>query len=171
MTNPYIKYYINQAGSGLSVYQGSRNQKGHGFFRSAFNFIKPGLKYLGKQLLGTTLDISDDFLNKGEDIRGSIKKRLKSSVKKIGRDILNKGSEYLQEGSGQMVIKRRYKRRKLFKPNIKIKKNIKRKSRKRRVRKNKIKIKRNKTKKPRKKKKSRKRSRKNKKDKSFDFLK
>ena len=51
MTNPYIDYYTNQAGSGLTGFQGYKYQRGHGFFSSLFrNILVPLVKYFGKKL-------------------------------------------------------------------------------------------------------------------------
>ena len=47
--NPYIDYYTNQAGSGISGFQGYKYQRGHGFFSSIFrNILMPLGKYFGK---------------------------------------------------------------------------------------------------------------------------
>jgi len=74
MTNPFIEYYKNQAGSGFSplVFQGYQYQRGHGFgsaFKSLFNnVLKPLGQYLGKQLFSTGVSVGSDLLQ-GENIR------------------------------------------------------------------------------------------------------
>ena len=63
----YEDYYINQAGSGLPVFQGYRGQRGHSLgsmlssvFRSAVPMIKRGLATFGKHALKTGLEIAED---------------------------------------------------------------------------------------------------------------
>jgi hypothetical protein len=60
----YRQYYLNQAGSGMPVFQGSRGQRGHGLgsvlgglFRSGL----PLLKRAGKQVLKSASNIISDM--------------------------------------------------------------------------------------------------------------
>jgi hypothetical protein len=60
----YKQYYLNQAGSGMPVFQGSRGQRGHGIgsvlgglFRSGL----PLLKRAGKQVLKSASNIISDM--------------------------------------------------------------------------------------------------------------
>ena len=69
-SNPYIDYYLHQAGSGVSVYGGVENQKGHGLgsilgslFRSATPLLKSIGKKVGKQILQSGLQVADDVLS------------------------------------------------------------------------------------------------------------
>jgi hypothetical protein len=62
-----IKTYIQQSGSGLPVFQGSRGQRGHGIgsvlsglFRSAMSMLKRRLATFGKHALKTGLEIAGD---------------------------------------------------------------------------------------------------------------
>ena len=48
MNNPYLQYYVNQAGSGLSGFRGMRVQKGYGFFSVIAKTLLPFLKSAGK---------------------------------------------------------------------------------------------------------------------------
>jgi len=46
-SNPYINYYVNQAGSGIGGFQGVRFQRGQGWFGNLFkNAILPLLNIL-----------------------------------------------------------------------------------------------------------------------------
>lgn len=86
----YENYYIDQVGSGLPVYVGSRNQRGHGLgsvlgglFRSAVPIVKKGLATLGKSALKTGLSIAGDVLegkNAGEAARSRVAEGIKNLV-------------------------------------------------------------------------------------------
>lgn len=85
--NLYEDYYASQSGSGLSVFQGSRSQAGHGLgsiFSRLFKFALPMLKSVGKQLgfqaLRTGARIANDVAD-GESLRESSKKRLSETIK------------------------------------------------------------------------------------------
>lgn len=127
MSNPYLDYYTNQAGSGLAGFQGVRYQRGHGFFSSIFqNVLRPLAKYLGKKALSTGVEIGSDIL-KGEDIKESAKKRLKTTGRSIFNDAIERAQHFAQTGSGgKRRRKRKYKKKrengeKLQKNELKIK--------------------------------------------------
>lgn len=85
MTNPYVVYYSNQAGSGLQGFTGAKYQHGRGFMGRLFrSTILPALKFLGKRGLKTGADLATDVLA-GEDFKVSAKKRLKET----GLDVLD----------------------------------------------------------------------------------
>jgi len=133
MSNPYLAYYANQAGSGLAGFQGVRYQRGHGFFSSIFqNVLRPLAKYLGKKALSTGVEIGSDIL-KGEDIKESAKKRLKTTGKSIVNDAIERAKNFAQTGSGgKRRRKRKYKKSKgkLKKDSKKLAKNKKKTSKK-----------------------------------------
>lgn len=143
MTNPYLEYYANQAGSGLTGFQGYRYQRGHGFFGSIFKHIlKPLGKYFGKQALKTGVEIGGDILQ-GENLKSSAKKRLKSTKDNVLNDAIDRAKLFAQTGKGK---RRKRKKKKTFP--IKIKKrrskkrvNRKKKNKRRSVRKRKSKSK------------------------------
>ncbi|GFU57489.1 uncharacterized protein F54H12.2 [Trichonephila clavipes] len=65
----YEDYFIDQAGNGLSYYQGQSFQKGYGIggwfkrlFRSALPFLSRGAKSVGKEVLRTGAQIANDLL-------------------------------------------------------------------------------------------------------------
>lgn len=146
--NPYLNYYVNQAGNGYAPYSGVRYQRGNGFlgrwFGKALSAVLPAIKYIGKKGLKTVFDIGTD-LAKGEDIKVATKRRLKE----VTKDIANEGAEKINEVIDQTGrgIKRKNKTTK----NKKTKKIRKSKSKKNKIRKSKKSI--NKSKKRRKKKK------------------
>ena len=78
----YEDYYMQQSGSGLPVFQGSRGQRGHGLgsmlsglFRSAVPMIKRGLATFGKHALKTGLEIAGDVAD-GKSFRDSARERI-----------------------------------------------------------------------------------------------
>ena len=119
MINPYLEYYSNQAGSGITGFEGYKYQRGHGFFGNLFKTILLPLgKYLGKKALSTGVAIGGDIVN-GENFRNSAKKRLLNTGELIISDSLDKMKKInSQEGNG------RKKRRKQTKPKkIQVKRN------------------------------------------------
>lgn len=108
------EYYINQAGSGIGGFSGTRYQKGDGFFGRLVSgtilpLVKKVLPYLGRTALNAGLDIASDVAD-GEKFKSSFKKRMKSSAEKVGADAMAKIQEVT--GSG----KRRRRRRRGKKP-------------------------------------------------------
>ena len=85
MSNPYSNYYNNQAGSGLSGFQGVRYQRGHGFFGRMFsglgNFVKELAPGLFKRALPSAIGLAQDVLA-GENVGKSTKRRLIEAGKK-----------------------------------------------------------------------------------------
>ena len=111
MSNPYVDYYTNQAGSGLAHFQGTQYQRGHGFFGTLFqNILKPLGRYLGRQALETGVNLGGDLL-KGENFKDSLKKNAKATSKNMLNDTIARAQKFAQTGSG-----RRRRRRKTKKP-------------------------------------------------------
>lgn len=100
-------YYVNQAGSGLPIFQGSRGQRGHGFgsvlgglFRSAL----PMLKRVGGQVLrGAARVVSD--VAAGKNFGDAARSRLSSGI----NEFLDGPGDTTQTGSGR---RRTYAKRK-----------------------------------------------------------
>jgi len=100
ISNPFNEYYVNQAGSGIAGYSGVKFQKGYGFFGRLLSTIGlPILKYLGKSALKTGIGVGSDL--SGENIKDSVKKRLKSTGFDIVEDAAEKIKSYRQQGSGR----------------------------------------------------------------------
>jgi hypothetical protein len=100
-SNPYIQYYVRQAGSGTAGFQGVKYQRGHGFFGSIFRqVLRPLAKYLGNKALSTGVEIGSDYL-KGESFKESAKKRLRSTGNSIISDAVEKAKKFTQNGSGK----------------------------------------------------------------------
>lgn len=101
MNNPYVKYYVVQAGTGASVYRGVRFQRGHGFFgRLIKGAALPILKYLSRAFLSTGIDVAKDALG-GENVKESAKRRFKETGKRVANEGLEKAQSLLQKGSGK----------------------------------------------------------------------
>jgi len=100
ISNPFNDYYVNQAGSGIAGYSGVRFQKGYGFFGRLLSTIGlPILKYLGKRALKTGVGVGSDLLS-GENIKDSVKKRLKATGFDIVDDAVEKLKPFRQAGTG-----------------------------------------------------------------------
>ena len=99
--NPYIDYYKNQAGSGMTVYEGLQYQRGHGFFGSLFsNIIKPLGKWLLPKALSTGVRVGNDLL-KGEKMKDSLKRNLKITGEEMLDDGLERAKKFVQTGKGR----------------------------------------------------------------------
>ena len=95
--NAYEEYYLNQAGSGLPVFVGSRHTKGYGIGNVLSGLIRlavPVLKRTGKAVvregLRTGIDVLSDVAS-GKNIKQSVQNRVKQTgsrlVKKAVRTI------------------------------------------------------------------------------------
>lgn len=119
----YESYYLDQSGSGLPVFAGSRGQRGHGLgsmlsglFRSAMPMIKRGLATFGKHALKTGLEIANDVVA-GDTLRDSASRRVPEGIKRFASP-MNFSN---QSGSGRR--KRRLKTHKRKKSTKRIKHN------------------------------------------------
>lgn len=108
MSNPYERYYLQQAGNGLPSFHGVRYQRGNGWFRNLFSrFGVPLLKYLGKEAVSTGKEILTDVAE-GAPVKEAVKRRVTLKGRSIASDALDKAKSYVQSGSG----KRRKKKKK-----------------------------------------------------------
>ena len=99
----YEDYYLNQSGSGLPVFVGSRGQRGHGLgsmlsglFRSAMPLIKRGLASFGRHALKTGLEIANDVVD-GNSFGSSVKTRVPVGIKRFA----SQSNLTNQSGSGR----------------------------------------------------------------------
>lgn len=117
-TNSFENYYVNQAGSGIAGYSGIKYQRGHGFFgRLLSGTVLPILKYLGKKALNTGVGIGSDIIQ-GENLKNSMKKRLKTTGFDIADDAYNRLQNYKQKGTGRRRRKNYKKKKSNRKPSI-----------------------------------------------------
>lgn len=103
------EYYINQAGSGIGGFAGTRYQKGDGFFGrlisgSILPIIKKVLPFLGKTALNSGIDVIND-LSKGDSFKESAKRRMKEA----GESIVNKSVEKVKQLTGSGMARRKKK--------------------------------------------------------------
>ena len=94
------EFYLNQAGSGISPYEGVRFQRGHGFFSTFIKgrllpILKSVLPYLGKTALEAGLNIAQG-VKEGQ----SFKEASKSTLKRKAFNIAEDGLEQLRKQTG-----------------------------------------------------------------------
>jgi len=104
----YESYYINQSGTGASVFQGSRGQRGHGLgsmlsglFRSALPMLKRGLAAFGKHALKTGLEIANDTVEGDYSLGDAVRRRVPEGIKRFA----SQTNFADQSGSGRKRIK------------------------------------------------------------------
>ena len=98
--NPYVQYYTDQVGTGISTYAGLRYQKGHGFFGKIFKTgVMPIMRYLGDKVISTVADIGKDVIS-GAKWPSSAKKRVFDSGDNIAEALVRARALICQEGSG-----------------------------------------------------------------------
>lgn len=97
-------FYLNQAGNGISFYQGQPHQKGYGIggwfkkiFRSALPFITRGAKTVGKEVLRTGTQIANDVLE-GRNVQESTEMRVKETGKTLAKKALKTADGMLGQG-------------------------------------------------------------------------
>ena len=102
MSNPYIDYYTQQAGTGLTGFQGYRYQRGHGFFgRLISKAVFPLLKFLGKRALSTGADIATDVLVNKRNIADAAKERLENEGRELASAGIQRAKKFVLEGKGR----------------------------------------------------------------------
>jgi hypothetical protein len=92
----YHNYYVNQAGRGIGVFQGSTVQRGHGIgnllqglAKSTLPLLKQGGKMLGKQLLNTGVGIVKDVMD-GRSLAQSTRENFKEGGLSLLSDLSSK---------------------------------------------------------------------------------
>lgn len=107
--NPYEKYYIEQAGSGITAYAGQRYQKGNGFFgRLISGFAMPLLKYFGRQGLETIGNVVTDLKSDPDaSIKDVLKRQSKITLTKAASDGAKRVGKFIQTGKGIKKNKRK----------------------------------------------------------------
>ena len=86
MNNPYVRFYLDQQGRGMSVFRGSPWQMGHGQMgyglgglfrsvaRSVMPLVKSGAKALGNIALNSGVNFASDVLT-GKNVKQAAKAR------------------------------------------------------------------------------------------------
>jgi len=111
-SNPYINYYVNQAGSGIGGFQGARFQRGQGFFGNVFkSAILPLLRYLGPKILSSGVSAATDAIG-GDNFLESLKTRGKATAQQVASDAGERAMRFAQTGRGKR--RRRVKSRRIM---------------------------------------------------------
>jgi hypothetical protein len=102
----------DQIGHGISVYSGTKYQRGYGLgnilstvLQKALPLVKRGALSLGKEALQTGLNIAKDSLE-GKDIKTSFRDNFKAA----GQNLLRKGINTIATGVSSSNINRKRKR-------------------------------------------------------------
>lgn len=100
--NPYLNYYITQAGSGIPGFSGVRFQRGRGIFGKLFtSSLLPLLKTLGGHVLSAGTNVARDYL-KGDSIKESAKRHVTSEGKKLlGKALTHLDQQQQQQDQSQ----------------------------------------------------------------------
>lgn len=72
------------------------------------NWLYPALKYIGKQALNKGFNVASDVIENGDNIKTSIKKRSKQTLKDIGGDVLKKARK-VHGGNGKKAKQKKNK--------------------------------------------------------------
>ncbi|GFU57452.1 uncharacterized protein F54H12.2 [Trichonephila clavipes] len=109
----YEDYFVNQAGNGLSYYQGQSFQKGYGIggwfkrlFRSALPFLSRGAKSVGKEVLRTGAQIANDLLE-GRNLQESAEERAKETGRILAKKAIKKADDMLGKGKAYKKKKKK----------------------------------------------------------------
>ena len=120
MSNPYVRYYLDQQGHGMTVFRGSPWQIGHGqmgyglggLFRSVARAVMPmvksGAKALGNIALKSGANFVGDVLA-GKNVKEAAKARTLEAANVAKRKAVNKLMN--RTGSGKRGLKQEQKKR------------------------------------------------------------
>ena len=131
MNNPYVRYYLDQQGHGMTVFRGSPWQLGHGqmgyglggLFRSVARTVMPmvksGAKALGNIALNSGANFIGDVLA-GKNVKEAAKARTREAADATKQKAVQRLRAYAQTGSGKRhkkpTAKQRAKKRKTSTP-------------------------------------------------------
>jgi len=112
--NLYCDYYSRQSGGEISVFSGTRIQRGHGlwsilggfFRRLVLRFVKNNAKNVLTNAVKTGMEVADDVLE-GRSLKESAKRRVPAGIKRTVRGLK------FQSGSGVRRVKTNKKKRKI----------------------------------------------------------
>ena len=131
MNNPYVRYYLDHQGHGMTVFRGSPWQLGHGqmgyglggLFRSVARTVMPmvksGAKALGNIALNSGANFNGDVLA-GKNVKEAAKARTREAADATKQKAVQRLQTYAQTGSGKRrkktTEKKRAKKRKASTP-------------------------------------------------------
>lgn len=105
----FSRYYTAQAGRGfddINVFRGSPYQRGHGIGSILSRYALPLVKFIGKHLLRTGLQVGSGVLADNFN-KPNLKRRLKEGAKEFARESLTKASTMLESQSGSGIKRKR----------------------------------------------------------------
>ena len=141
MTNPYVRYYLDQQGHSMPVFRGSPWQLGHGQmgyglggpFRSVARAVMPMFKSGAKALENISLKSGANFVGDvlaGKNVKEAAKARALEAANVAKKKAVNKLMN--QTGSGKrgwkQTAKKHTKKRKAFTPTVTSKQTKKRRT-------------------------------------------
>lgn len=107
--NPYIDYYVNQVGSGLTHFKGSSHQKGHGLgsflgglFRSVLPLFKSGARAVGREALKTGANVLGDLV-----LKRPFKESVDARIYEAGNNLKRKANEKISTMTGSGLKSRK----------------------------------------------------------------
>ena len=127
MENPYIEYYMKQAGSGITGYAGTKYHNGSGFFGKILKNLKPALKYIGRQGWDVLKTIGSDVMS-GTSLSEAGRRSLLKTAANVVSDANTKLNEFkkrTQSGSG---VRKRKAKKPVKKPKKKTTKKVAKKA-------------------------------------------
>ena len=122
MNNPYVRFYLDQQGRGMSVFRGSPWQMGHGqkgyglgglfrsVARSVMPLVKSGAKALGNIALNSGANFVSDVLA-GKNVKQAAKARALEGVKTAKTKAAQRVQRFAQTGQGRARTRSRSTRR------------------------------------------------------------
>ena len=131
MNNPYVRYYLDQQGHGMTVFRGSPWQLGHGqmgyglgglfhsIARTVMPMVKSGAKALGNIALNSGANFIGDVLA-GKNVKEAAKARTREAADATKQKAVQRLRAYAQTGSAKRrkktTEKKRAKKRKTSTP-------------------------------------------------------
>lgn len=104
-------FFNHQVGSGfgdIDVFRGSPYQRGHGIGSLIGRFGIPILKFLGKHVLKTGVNVGSDLLEK-KRFKEALKSRAKETLKNATSESLSKVNQLLQQSGSGLMKRKLYK--------------------------------------------------------------
>lgn len=124
MDEVYLKYYVNQAGSGVGhFYSGPIYQRGYGvgsflggLFRSVLPILKKGSLALGRELISCGSNVMDDIDNK-IPVKVAVTNRGVEALSKLKRKVLKNMSGNGYNGAKRVKLAQSQKRARTVRSN------------------------------------------------------
>jgi len=97
----YRSLFVQQAGSGITGFEGIRYQRGNGFFgRLLSSAVYPLLQFLGKKAAGFGANLAKDIIVDKKDFKTAAKERLKETGREVASAGIDRANQFIQTGKG-----------------------------------------------------------------------